>query len=106
MLLFDIENPYSWLISSRKKSFIVLANSDRERQEWLAHLDRCIRSASGMSRRILSTISVGFSLQMVTKFNKLKLLHIGFPMIKPIHVCIVIQRNSRPIIANMYERNQ
>ncbi len=41
------ENPYSWLISSPKKSFIVRANSDRERQEWLAHLDRCISCASG-----------------------------------------------------------
>jgi len=41
------ENPYSWLISSPKKSFIVRANSDRERQEWLAHLDRCIRYACG-----------------------------------------------------------
>ncbi|UJR35882.1 hypothetical protein I4U23_028625 [Adineta vaga] len=37
------ENPYSWLISSPKKSFVVRANSDRERQEWIAHLDRCIR---------------------------------------------------------------
>ncbi|CAF1489585.1 unnamed protein product [Adineta ricciae] len=36
------ENPYSWLISSPKKSFVVRANSDRERQEWLAHLDRCV----------------------------------------------------------------
>lgn len=41
------ENPYAWLISSPKKSFIVRANSDRERQEWLAHLDRCIRYACG-----------------------------------------------------------
>ncbi|CAF1249817.1 unnamed protein product [Adineta steineri] len=41
------ENPYAWLISSPKKSFIVRANSDRERQEWLTHLDRCIRYASG-----------------------------------------------------------
>ena len=42
MVSFDIENPYSWLISSPKKSFVVRANSDRERQEWLAHLDRCV----------------------------------------------------------------
>ncbi|CAF1931799.1 unnamed protein product [Rotaria magnacalcarata] len=41
------ENPYAWLISSPKKSFVVRANSDRERQEWLAHLDRCIRYACG-----------------------------------------------------------
>ncbi|CAF1272199.1 unnamed protein product [Rotaria sordida] len=41
------ENPYAWLIKSPKKSFIVRANSDRERQEWLAHLERCIRYASG-----------------------------------------------------------
>ncbi|CAF2480169.1 unnamed protein product [Rotaria sp. Silwood2] len=40
------ENPYSWLICSPKKSFIVRANSDRERQEWLTHLDRCIQYAS------------------------------------------------------------
>ncbi|CAF0940580.1 unnamed protein product [Adineta steineri] len=40
------ENPYSWLIKSPKKSFVVRANSDRERQEWLTHLDRCIRFAS------------------------------------------------------------
>jgi hypothetical protein len=56
---FYLENPYSWLISSPKKSFIVRANSDRERQEWLAHLERCIRSASGMYRTI---ISIRFSL--------------------------------------------
>ncbi len=42
-----IENPYAWLIRSRKKSFIVRANSDRERQEWLTHLERCIRYACG-----------------------------------------------------------
>ncbi|UJR10154.1 hypothetical protein I4U23_014371 [Adineta vaga] len=41
------ENPYAWLISSPKKSFVVRANSDRERQEWLTHLERCIRYASG-----------------------------------------------------------
>ncbi|CAF0753721.1 unnamed protein product [Rotaria sp. Silwood1] len=41
------ENPYSWLICSPKKSFIVRANSDRERQEWLTHLERCIQSACG-----------------------------------------------------------
>jgi len=41
------ENPYAWLIRSPKKSFIVRANSDRERQEWLTHLERCIRYASG-----------------------------------------------------------
>lgn len=39
------ENPYSWLIRSPKKSFIVRANSDRERQEWLTHLKSCIRYA-------------------------------------------------------------
>lgn len=44
---FHLENPYAWLICSPKKSFIVRANSDRERQEWLTHLDRCIRHASG-----------------------------------------------------------
>lgn len=41
------ENPYSWLISSPKKSFIVRANSDRERQEWLTHLERCISYVTG-----------------------------------------------------------
>ncbi|CAF3803078.1 unnamed protein product [Rotaria sordida] len=41
------ENPYSWLICSPKKSFIVRANSDRERQEWLTHLDRCVQYACG-----------------------------------------------------------
>jgi hypothetical protein len=46
-----LENPYSWLISSPKKSFVVRANSDRERQEWLSHLDRCIRTASASKRR-------------------------------------------------------
>ncbi|CAF0908133.1 unnamed protein product [Adineta ricciae] len=40
------ENPFAWLISSPKKSFVVRANSDRERQEWLTHLERCIRYAS------------------------------------------------------------
>ncbi len=43
----QLENPYAWLISSPKKSFIVRANSDRERQEWLTHLDRCIHHISG-----------------------------------------------------------
>jgi len=43
-----IENPFAWLISSPKKSFVVRANSDRERQEWLTHLDRCIRYVSGI----------------------------------------------------------
>lgn len=49
-LLFQIylENPYAWLISSPKKSFIVRANSDRERQEWLTHLERCIRYSCGI----------------------------------------------------------
>ena len=41
------ENTFAWLISSPKKSFVVRANSDRERQEWIAHLERCIRTASG-----------------------------------------------------------
>jgi hypothetical protein len=45
---FHIENPYAWLIRSRKKSFTVRANSDRERQEWLTHLERCIRHARGI----------------------------------------------------------
>jgi len=43
----NLENPYSWLISSPKKSFIVRANSDRERQEWLTHLERCINYVTG-----------------------------------------------------------
>ena len=42
-----LENPYAWLIRSPKKSFTVRANSDRERQEWLTHLERCIRHANG-----------------------------------------------------------
>lgn len=41
------ENLYAWLISSPKKSFVVRANSERERSEWIAHLERCIRTASG-----------------------------------------------------------
>ena len=48
MIKFDLESPYAWLICSPKKSFVVRANSDRERQEWLAHLDRCIRFACSM----------------------------------------------------------
>lgn len=43
----SIENPYGWVIRSPKKSFTVRANSDRERQEWLTHLERCIRNAKG-----------------------------------------------------------
>jgi hypothetical protein len=46
-----IENPFAWLISSPKKSFVVRANSDRERQEWLTHLDRCIRYVTGIKKK-------------------------------------------------------
>ncbi|CAF1366504.1 unnamed protein product [Rotaria magnacalcarata] len=51
------ENPYSWLICSPKKSFIVHANSDRERQEWISHLERCIQHASGGNNAQNNTVA-------------------------------------------------
>ena len=56
LIPIGLENPYSWLISSPKKSFVVRANSDRERQEWLTHLDRCIRAASESENASSTTI--------------------------------------------------
>lgn len=103
------ENPYSWLIRNPKKSFIVRANSDRERQEWLAHLDRCIRAVS-QSNSLKSRLKSNVVFVRLIKINgeiRILSLLIGFQMIKRRPVCIVIRWNFRPTIENMFvnERN-
>lgn len=54
---FSEENTFAWLISSPKKSFIVRANSDRERHDWIAHLERCIRTASQKTQNQINAVA-------------------------------------------------
>lgn len=100
---FLLENPYAWLISSPKKSFIVRANSDRERQEWLIHLDRCIHHASGKFDWLVSTVVLFDLIQVEVMAVRILSLHIGFPTTMQTHVCIVVHRNSRLTIDDMWE---
>ena len=97
------ENPYAWLISSPKKSFIVRANSDRERQEWLIHLDRCIHHASGKFEWLVSTVILFNLIQVEVMAVRILSLLIGFPTTMQTHVCIVVHRNSRLTIDDMWE---
>jgi hypothetical protein len=100
--IFYIENPFAWIIKSPKKSFVVRANSDRERQEWLTHLDRCIRYARGIYRiHYLNYYFYSIIIKVETIYNKVLLLHLGYRMKKRILACIVIQRSFLLIIVDM-----
>ena len=34
---------YGWLICTREKSFAVYAANHQEKQEWMAHIEKCVR---------------------------------------------------------------
>lgn len=59
--MFGIELRNGWLIRTASKSFAVYAATSTEKQEWMAHINKCIEDLLRKSEFFKNKGNLGFS---------------------------------------------
>ena len=106
MFFTFVDTRNGWLIRTTAKSFAVYAATSTEKQEWMAHINKCIEDLLRKSKMLSYTacsLPYHYLIRLlylsrhlkVAKNAQINMLLFGSPIAKLMFVCVVKKHNSQ-----------